>query len=73
MVFGIGILGMFTATIASAFVETKLKEGKGMNNIKAKDHFIVCGWSYKTKEIIAELRADKKVKNKPYRYCCGHP
>ncbi len=30
MVFGIGILGMFTATIASAFVDTKLKEGKGV-------------------------------------------
>ncbi len=65
MVFGIGILGMFTATIASAFVDTKLKEGKGVNGVKAKDHFIICGWSYKAKEIIAELRADKKVKNRP--------
>ena len=65
MVFGIGILGMFTATIASAFVDTKLKEGKGMNGVKVKEHFIICGWSYKAKEIIAELRADKKVKNKP--------
>jgi voltage-gated potassium channel len=65
MVFGIGILGMFTATIASAFVDTKLKEGKGVNGVKVKDHFIICGWSYKAKEIIAELRADKKVKNKP--------
>ena len=62
MVFGIGILGMFTATIASAFVDTKLKEGKGVNDVKVKDHFIICGWSYKAKEIIAELRADKKVK-----------
>ncbi len=65
MVFGIGILGMFTATIASAFVDTRLKEGKGVNDVKVKDHFIICGWSYKAKEIIAELRADKKVKNKP--------
>ncbi len=65
MVFGIGLLGMFTATIASAFVETKLKEGKGVVDIKVKDHFLICGWSYKAKEIIAELRADKKVKDKP--------
>lgn len=65
MVFGIGILGMFTATIASAFVDTKLKEGKGVNNVKVKDHFIICGWSYKAKEIVTELRADKKVKNRP--------
>ncbi len=65
MVFGIGILGMFTATIASAFVDTKLKEGKGVNGVKVKDHFIICGWSYKAKEIIAELRADMKVHNRP--------
>ncbi|MHC4269699.1 MAG: potassium channel family protein [Planctomycetota bacterium] len=65
MVFGIGLLGMFTATIASIFVETKLKEGKGVVDIKVKDHFLICGWSYKAKEIIAELRADKKVKDKP--------
>ncbi|GAX59723.1 kef-type K+ transport systems NAD-binding component [Candidatus Scalindua japonica] len=65
MVFGIGLLGMFTATIASAFVETRLKEGKGVMDVKVNDHFIICGWSYKAKEIIAELRADKKIKNKP--------
>ena len=34
-------------------------------DIKVKDHFLICGWSYKAKEIIAELRADKKVKDKP--------
>ena len=65
MVFGIGILGMFTATIASAFVDTKIKEGKGVKEVKVKDHFLICGWSYKAKEIIAELRADKKVHNRP--------
>ncbi|MCP4253968.1 MAG: cag pathogenicity island protein Cag26 [Candidatus Scalindua sp.] len=65
MVFGIGILGMFTATIASAFVDSKIKEGKGVNDVKVKDHFLICGWSYKAKEIIAELRADKKVHNRP--------
>jgi voltage-gated potassium channel len=65
MVFGIGLLGMFTATIASAFIDTKLKEGKGVMDVKVKDHFIICGWSYKAKEIIAELRADKKVHIRP--------
>lgn len=65
MVFGIGMLGMFTATIASIFVEGKLKEGKGIKAVKVNDHFIICGWSLKAKEIIEELRADPKVKNKP--------
>lgn len=65
MVFGIGMLGMFTATIASTFVEGKLKEGKGLKAVKVTEHFIVCGWSLKAKEIIAELRADPKVQDKP--------
>jgi voltage-gated potassium channel len=34
-------------------------------DVKVKDHFLICGWSYKAKEIVAELRADQKVKNKP--------
>ena len=42
-----------------------LKEGKGVKDVKVKDHFLICGWSYKAKEIIAELRADKKVNTKP--------
>jgi Ion channel. len=74
MVFGIGILGMFTATIASAFVTGKIKEGKGVIGVKVKDHFLICGWSYKAKEIIAELRVDKKVRVQTYsarcRYSC---
>ncbi|MCP5004792.1 MAG: cag pathogenicity island protein Cag26 [Planctomycetes bacterium] len=65
MVFGIGLLGMFTATIASAFITAKIKEGRGVIDVKVKNHFIVCGWSYKAKEIIDELRADKKVSDKP--------
>lgn len=73
MVFGIGILGMFTATIASAFVEGKLKEGHGLKAVKVKNHFIICGWSYKAKGIIEELRADCKVKNKPIVFIADIP
>ena len=65
MVFGIGMLGMFTATIASIFVEGKLKEGKGEKAVKVNDHFIICEWSLKAKEIVEELRVDKKVQDRP--------
>ncbi len=65
MVFGIGMLGMFTATIASIFVEGKIKEGKGTKAVKVNEHFIICEWSLKAKEIVEELRADAKVQNKP--------
>ncbi len=65
MFLGIGFLGMFTANIASIFVEGRMKRGKGMNKIKAKQHFILCGWNYKTEEIIEELKADKKMEHTP--------
>ena len=64
MVFGIGMLGMFTATIASIFVEGKLKEGKGTKTVKVNEHFIICEWSLKTKDIVEELRADAKAQDR---------
>ncbi len=65
MVFGIGLLGMFTATVASIFVEGKLKERKGLNPVSVSGHFIICGWNYKVTEIIEEMRADKKIETRP--------
>ena len=65
MVFGIGFLGMFTATVALIFVEGKLKEVRGINPVKVTGHFLICGWSYEVKEIVEELRADRKAKDKP--------
>ncbi|VAX28614.1 Potassium voltage-gated channel subfamily KQT; possible potassium channel, VIC family [hydrothermal vent metagenome] len=65
MVFGIGLLGMFTATVASIFVEGKLKEAKGLKAVKVAGHFIVCGWNDKVREIVAEMRADKITESRP--------
>ena len=47
--FGIGILGMFTATVAGVFVEKKLKEDKGMTSFNLKDHIIICEWNFSIK------------------------
>ncbi len=60
MVMGIGFLGVLTATIASAFIETKILESKGMKATHVKDHFLICGWNYRGVEIVADLRADPK-------------
>jgi voltage-gated potassium channel len=60
MVMGIGFLGVLTASIASAFIETKILESKGMKATDVKDHFLICGWNYRGAEIIADLRADPK-------------
>jgi voltage-gated potassium channel len=65
MIFGIGMLGMFTATIASIFVEKKLKENRGMKSFKFENHIILCEWNHRTAEILKELRSDKRMEEQP--------
>ncbi len=55
---GIGVLGIFSATVASVLVERKLKEDRGMHSYDFTDHIILCEWNYRAKEILHELHAD---------------
>ena len=65
MLFGIGFLGLLTATLASTFIENRLQEGKGMKPISSTGHFVLCGWNYKAREIIEEIKADEKAQGRP--------
>jgi voltage-gated potassium channel len=65
MFLGIGVLSTFTATIASFFVELKLKGERGMNSLEVKDHFILCEWNQRAETIYAELRADARSARAP--------
>ena len=49
---GPALLALITATIASIFVERKIKEGKGLESIKDKDHIIICGWNENGERLI---------------------
>ena len=60
MFFGIGVLGMFTATIAGVFVEQRMRKDRGMESYAFKGHIILCGWNGRMKEILADLRADAR-------------
>ena len=55
MFFGVGMMSLFTATIASIFVQKKIKEGRGLETVKVKDHVIICGWNQHTEEVLAGL------------------
>lgn len=64
MIFGIGFLGMFTATIASIFVERKMQQDKGLKALKGlKDHILLCGWNYSADEVISEIHAEDKERD----------
>ena len=52
MLFGVALLSVITATISSKFVTQKLKEGKGLQEIKLKDHLLFCGWNRQSEEIL---------------------
>ncbi len=65
MFFGIGVLGMFTATIAGVFVENRLRKERGMGSYEAGGHIILCGWNDRTEEILKDLRADMRAADAP--------
>ena len=65
MFFGIGVLGTFTATIAGAFVEQRQRKDRGMGEHDLEGHIILCGWNDRTKEILKDLRADKRSAGDP--------
>ena len=65
MFFGIGVLGTFTATIASAFVDQRQRKDRGMDDCDLEGHIILCGWNDRTKEILKDLRADKRSAGAP--------
>ena len=61
MFFGIGVLGMFTATIAGVFVENRLRRERGMDSFDFEGHIILCGWNDRMHEILNDLRADARA------------
>ena len=65
MFFGIGVLGMFTATIAGVFVEQRLRKERGMGSYDLEGHIILCEWNDRTREILKDLRADARATSAP--------
>jgi voltage-gated potassium channel len=54
---GVSLVAVGTATLASRFVSTVIKQGAGMGTYKGAGHLLVCGWNRKGPEIVRELRA----------------
>ncbi|MCU0822344.1 MAG: ion channel [Spirochaetes bacterium] len=62
MFFGVALMGAVTGNIASLLVEKQLKEGRGLEKLKLKNHFIICGW----KRDMASFLHDIMSKNRNY-------
>ncbi|MBN2353120.1 MAG: potassium channel protein [Spirochaetales bacterium] len=56
MFFGFILMSIFSGTIASIFVNKRLREGSGLENITDKKHLIVCGWNRNAERLLEELQ-----------------
>ncbi len=65
MMIGVGILAVFSATLASILIDQKIRDDWGMNSYDFEDHIIICEWNYRAESIIKELRLDSKIQEKP--------
>ena len=65
MVIGIGVLAIFSATLASILVDRKIKEELGMSNYHFEKHIILCEWNHRAASIIRELRLDPQSTQTP--------
>ncbi len=55
MVTGVVVTSIFSGTIASIFVDKKIREGKGLQEINLKHHIVICGWNRNAESILAGL------------------
>jgi len=50
-----GLVSVFTATIASALTERRLKEARGLEKITCVGHIAICGWNSNADNLIQKL------------------
>ncbi len=55
MFLGVALVSLFTATVSSIFVARQIKEGRGLEQIKSKNHLIICGWNFNGEQILTSL------------------
>ena len=63
MFVGIALLSVVTATFSSILVTRKIKEGKGLQEIKLKDHILLCGWNNQGEHILSTFDTEYDLKS----------
>ncbi len=61
---GIALTSIFSGTIASIFVDRKIQEGRGLQEVNLRNHTIICGWNRNAIGIIESfsvLSKDRKT------------
>jgi len=60
MFIGIATLSVITASISSIFISRQMKEERGLQPIKSKNHILICGWSGRGEQVLTSLKQHNK-------------
>ena len=59
MVLGIGVLGGFTAELATFIIAHRSKKDRGIKSVKTSGHVLVCGWNETGEELVRNILGDR--------------
>jgi voltage-gated potassium channel len=62
---GMVITSLISGTVASIFVERRIREGKGLQDLRLKNHLIICGWNPNAASVLSDLEAMEGAKSVP--------
>ena len=62
IILGVVLISMFTAAVSSIFVTAKIKEGKGLQQVKYRNHIVICGWCHITREYLSAITSIQRRK-----------
>jgi len=65
LILSLGVVGIFTGTVASIFVEKRIGGKRFMPPKKLNNHIVICNWNEKGINIVKELRAKALKIKKP--------
>lgn len=58
MFFGIGLLGMLSANLATIMITKRMRENKGMETTNLENHVIICEWNHRSRAVLREMRGE---------------
>ena len=60
MVLGIGLLGGFTAGLATSIIDHQSKRERGIKKVKASGHILICGWNENGENLVENVLLDRQ-------------
>lgn len=62
---GVVLTSLISGTIASIFVERRIREGKGLQEVKLRRHILVCGWNPNARNVLSGLSSSEEASRTP--------